>query len=163
MITRKIATAIAAGCTIVIEQFIDFARLGSDEAECLCDINELVSNVAATSSYSHMRLELGTLAPYACRPVAMRRAISNLVENALRYGPAKADAESAIIVRTGIDANAISAMDNGPGILPADMERIRHPFIRLDEARRKQAGCSKSPLNGDATAKSTTAIFTPAD
>jgi two-component system osmolarity sensor histidine kinase EnvZ len=134
---RNIAAADA-----VIEQFIDFARLGSDEAERLCDINELVSDVAATSNSPHIELELGTLVPYACRPVALRRAISNLVENALRYGADKEGAEGAIIVRTTMKEKAISisVMDNGPGIPAADMERIRQPFTRLDEARSSKPG-----------------------
>jgi len=134
---RNIAAADA-----VIDQFIDFARLGSDEAERLCDINELANDVAATSDRSRIKLELGALSPYQCRPIALRRAIANLVENAMRYGQNKGTADDMIILRTTMDARSISisVMDNGPGIPPEDLERIRQPFTRLDEARSGKPG-----------------------
>ncbi|HEY8102735.1 MAG TPA: ATP-binding protein [Burkholderiaceae bacterium] len=134
---RNIAAADA-----VIDQFIDFARLGSDEAERLCDLNELANDIAATSDRSRIKLELGSLVPYQCRPIALRRAVANLVENALRYGHNKDKADDMITLRTTMDAQSISisVLDNGPGIPSEDLERIRQPFTRLDEARSGNPG-----------------------
>ncbi|MGZ3238124.1 MAG: ATP-binding protein, partial [Burkholderiaceae bacterium] len=134
---RNIAAADA-----VIDQFIDFARLGSDEAERLCDINELANDIAATSDRSRIKLELGALPPYQCRPISLRRAIANLVENALRYGHDKNNVDDMIILRTTMDARSISisVMDNGAGIASEHLERIRQPFTRLDEARSGKPG-----------------------
>jgi two-component system, OmpR family, osmolarity sensor histidine kinase EnvZ len=134
---RNIAAADA-----VIDQFIDFARLGSDEAERLCDINELANDVAAASDRSRIKLELASLPPYQCRPIALRRAVANLVENALRYGRNKKNADDPVTLRTKMDAQSISisVMDNGPGIPPEDLEWIRQPFTRLDEARSSKPG-----------------------
>jgi two-component system osmolarity sensor histidine kinase EnvZ len=134
---RNIAAADA-----VIEQFIDFARLGSDETECVCDVNELANEVASASDKSRVILELATLPPLRCRPVALRRAVANLVENALRYGHDGKGTETRIILRTSGDARSIliSVLDSGPGIPIGDLERIRQPFTRLDEARSGKPG-----------------------
>jgi two-component system osmolarity sensor histidine kinase EnvZ len=134
---RNIAAADA-----VIEQFIDFARLGSDEATCLCDINELANDVAATSDRSHIKLELATLVSFRCRPIALRRAIANLVENAFRYGQNRNRPDAMITLRTMMDEQSIliSVIDNGPGIPADDLERIRQPFTRLNEARSGKPG-----------------------
>jgi two-component system osmolarity sensor histidine kinase EnvZ len=134
---RNIAAADA-----VIDQFIDFARLGSDEAESLCDINELVNDVAATSGRTRIKLELGALAPFQCRQIALRRAVANLIENALRYGQNKLNTDDMIVVRTASNAQSISisVMDNGAGIPSKDLDRIRQPFTRLDEARSGKPG-----------------------
>jgi two-component system osmolarity sensor histidine kinase EnvZ len=134
---RNIAAADA-----VIDQFIDFARLGSDEAERLCDINELANDVATTSDRSRIQFEPGSLRPCPCRPIALRRAVANLVENALRYGCDPNHGNSKIILRTAMDAQSISisVLDNGPGVPSDEMERIRQPFARLDEARSGRPG-----------------------
>lgn len=64
------------------------------------------------------------------RPMALRRAINNLTDNAARYGThvwLRLD-------RTG-DMIRITVEDDGPGIAPEDMTRVLEPFVRLDDAR----------------------------
>ena len=71
----------------------------------------------------------------ACRPVALRRAFRNLLENAGAYGVrARAritqdDAQLRIVIE-----------DEGPGIPEADLERVFGPFVRLDESRSRDMG-----------------------
>ena len=83
-----------------------------------------------------MRLELADLAPFTCRPVALRRALANLVENALRYGGGD------LLLRTAMRDGrvAISVADSGPGIPGAELERMRQPFTRLEAARSGKPG-----------------------
>jgi signal transduction histidine kinase len=71
----------------IIEQFIDFARLGAGEAQALCHAEELVRDVAAglASPRLHRRPADPGLPPLLCRPLALRRALANVVENALKY------------------------------------------------------------------------------
>lgn len=64
------------------------------------------------------------------RPIGLKRAIGNLVENALHYGQrvrvsARID-DASLIVRVD---------DDGPGIPEDRMEEVLHPFSRLDPAR----------------------------
>jgi signal transduction histidine kinase len=64
------------------------------------------------------------------QPVALGRALANLIGNALRYG-GRADAS---ILRDGSDA-VIRVQDRGPGIPPEERERVLEPFHRGDAAR----------------------------
>ena len=70
------------------------------------------------------------LAPFE-GPIAGGRAIRNRLENAVDYGvPAEA-----MIIDRGDDAVEIAIRDRGPGIPPAEQERVFEPFYRLDRAR----------------------------
>ena len=62
---------------------------------------------------------------------AMRRLITNLIDNAVRY------ARSSVVVRIGYAAGRVilEVTDDGPGIPAADRSRIFDRFVRLDEAR----------------------------
>ena len=71
----------------------------------------------------------------ACRPVAMRRAFRNLLENASVHG-VRATARIARDdghLRVVID-------DEGPGIPEANLERVFEPFVRLEESRSRHTG-----------------------
>lgn len=76
--------------------------------------------------------------PYRCRPVALKRALNNLIENATRHG-------NTVAVRMreeGAEGVWIDVIDDGPG-LPEDMlERAFEPFFQLDESRHREAGGS---------------------
>ncbi|NIJ08473.1 signal transduction histidine kinase [Sphingomonas vulcanisoli] len=64
------------------------------------------------------------------RPIAMKRAIANLVENALHYGGC---ARVAVLTEAG--AAIVRIDDDGPGVLPEQIPAITEPFARLDPAR----------------------------
>jgi signal transduction histidine kinase len=70
------------------------------------------------------------------RPVSLRRALSNLLENALAYG-----GNARVAVRRDGAAVEITVDDDGPGIPEDRMGDVLRPFIRLDGARaRNTAG-----------------------
>ena len=80
------------------------------------------------------------LAPLAVRgeAIALRRALTNLVENAVRYTPPGGAVELAL---ARADRSAvISVTDTGIGIAASDTERIFEPFVRLDAARARDTG-----------------------
>jgi signal transduction histidine kinase len=65
------------------------------------------------------------------RPDAISRAVTNLVENALKFGT-----KASITLHTLVDGSvAIDVLDNGPGISDPDPERLLRPFVRGDNAR----------------------------
>jgi signal transduction histidine kinase len=72
------------------------------------------------------------------RPQAFKRALTNLVGNAIKYGDC---AHLRLIVpnRTGGNLR-IDVADNGPGIPPEDMERVMQPFQRLETSRNRETG-----------------------
>jgi signal transduction histidine kinase len=74
-------------------------------------------------------------APLACRPDEIRRAIRNLVENAVAYGR-RADVQ---ICETPA-AYEILVEDEGPGIPDGDQGRVFEPFVRLESSRNTETG-----------------------
>lgn len=70
-----------------------------------------------------------------CRPFALKRALTNLIDNAAFYGTrAQVKVEAAgEEVRFIID-------DEGPGIASADLERVFDPFVRLEGSRSRETG-----------------------
>lgn len=119
----------------IIGQFLDFAR-GSD-AEPLgeCDLSSLVSEVvqlfqrrAATVS-----LEAAPNIRLSGRSKSLRRAISNLIDNALRYAGTDSPIDVAVWVKDG--TVTIQVADRGPGIPADQVERLKRPFTRLETAR----------------------------
>ena len=69
------------------------------------------------------------------RPVALRRAVANLLDNALHYGgqarAAVARSDGQLLIRVD---------DDGPGIPPDRLADICQPFVRLDTARARNTG-----------------------
>ncbi|MES1929868.1 Signal transduction histidine kinase [Salinisphaera dokdonensis CL-ES53] len=70
-----------------------------------------------------------------CRPVAIRRALRNIIDNALAYGR-----EARIALVDGDQAVTIEIIDAGPGIDEADMSRVFDPFVRLESSRSRDTG-----------------------
>jgi signal transduction histidine kinase len=66
----------------------------------------------------------------SCRPTLVRRAVANLIDNAIKYG----HAAEVQIVRE-IDRVVIVVDDEGPGIPPEENEKVFAPFYRLESAR----------------------------
>ena len=69
---------------------------------------------------------------------AMRQVVLNLLDNAVKYGPAGQRIEVALRRDEGFAVLTIA--DEGPGVRDADRERIFEPFIRLEGAPRNVAG-----------------------
>lgn len=74
-------------------------------------------------------------APALCRANEMRRAIRNLVENAVAYG-----GRAEVSIREGSGTYEVLVDDDGPGIPPADRTRVFEPFVRLESSRNVETG-----------------------
>jgi signal transduction histidine kinase len=68
----------------------------------------------------------------------LRRALGNLVDNAIKYTPAGGKVELSLLAADG--QAHIVVRDTGIGIDAADATRIFDPFVRLDVARSRDAG-----------------------
>lgn len=77
----------------------------------------------------------GRAEPLITKPMALRRCLSNLLENALRYGH-----EAVISLHDAQDVLLIEIRDKGPGIPPDKMAAVLEPFVRLDGSRNKAFG-----------------------
>jgi len=79
----------------------------------------------------------GEPAPARVQAAGLRRVVSNLVNNALRYGK-RAD----VRVRPAGDAVHIVIEDEGPGIPEAQLDAVMKPFYRLESSRSRLTGGS---------------------
>lgn len=72
---------------------------------------------------------------YRCRPLALKRALRNLIENAVRYGQ-----RARISLAATSDGPRIAIDDDGPGIDPAQQDQVFEPFVRLETSRSRETG-----------------------
>jgi two-component system osmolarity sensor histidine kinase EnvZ len=117
----------------IIDQFIDYIRHSPKDKAELGDLTTLVEEVLHVETPNDRVIHF---TPSECpqiplRHVAVKRALANLVQNALRYTTGE------IEVFTGVDkAYAyIIVSDQGEGIPDADIERLFQPFTQGDTAR----------------------------
>lgn len=73
--------------------------------------------------------------PMNCRPNEIRRAVRNLIENAIAYGK-----EATVSIQARGTGYEIIVDDNGPGIPEADRQRVFEPFVRLETSRNAETG-----------------------
>jgi two-component system osmolarity sensor histidine kinase EnvZ len=121
----------------VIGQFLAFAR-GEDEPLAAGDLDALVAEIAETyrKRDAEISFKPGRLSPARFAPMAMRRAIGNLVDNALHYAGGPVEIET----RRDGGRVLVEVMDRGPGVPQDEAERLKRPFTRLDEARSGRGG-----------------------
>ncbi|MDG1739472.1 MAG: ATP-binding protein [Paracoccaceae bacterium] len=119
----------------LLDEFLTFARRDADSASDVESVNssELIGNIVdgyATRGEPvllHETIGEGTL---QLRPTAIRRAIENLIDNALNYGSC---AEISVVHRK--KSVTISIEDSGAGIPESQRIEALKPFARLDPAR----------------------------
>lgn len=70
-------------------------------------------------------------------PRALRRALGNLLQNALRYAP---DGQIELVCTSQGESCRIGVLDQGPGIPPGLIEGMFEPFQRIDNSRSPQTG-----------------------
>ena len=69
------------------------------------------------------------------KPLALRRAVGNLLDNAIHYGK-----QVEINVSEQADQIAIEIRDHGPGVPEEDFTHLLEPYVRLEHGRHKNAG-----------------------
>lgn len=124
----------------IIGQFLDFGRGDPQEASGPIDLAALVREVAEPYRLRgvNMRIELPDSLVVPARALPIRRALTNLIDNALRYAGDEAPLDIAATVE-GAEAR-IEVADRGPGIPESEIERMRQPFTRLEKARSNTKG-----------------------
>ncbi|MBX3583209.1 MAG: HAMP domain-containing protein [Rhizobiaceae bacterium] len=115
-----------------------FAREGTAQEELQAtDIGSLLEAICSDFSdigHDVIFAPCGTIVA-ACRPLALKRALSNLIDNAVKYGE---HAHVSAKVRDGmID---IRITDQGPGVPGEELERIFQPFYRIESSRNRNTG-----------------------
>ena len=121
----------------VIGQFLAFAR-GESEEQPEDDLDALLGELAEQYARRGKRVSFdpGGVAPLRFARQALRRAVANLVDNALRYAGEPVE----IRTRAASGGALIEVLDRGPGVPPGETERLKQPFTRLDPSRSGAGG-----------------------
>ena len=122
----------------VIRQFLDYARLDENEASAPTDLPDLVRKVAQpfVAQAKSLMLDLPPLPPLVVRPLLLKRALSNLLDNAVKYGGGEITVQ---LWQEGSKA-VLTVADRGAGIPAAQREAVKRPFVRLESARSGATG-----------------------
>ncbi len=117
---------------------LDFLRGGEDsEPIAPLDLNALLESLQEDAEDTGREVSLvgTTCQPLRCRPLALKRCLTNLVDNALTYGQ-----RAEIAVTDTPTRLTLSIRDRGPGIPAAELERVFEPFYRLENSRSRDTG-----------------------
>ena len=124
------------------EATMAFMRQASDN-----EVTRQVDLNAMTGSLCDDLAELGQDVSYhegqeiviRCRPVSLKRALRNLVENGVKYGQ-YVDVQLESYEKAGHSFVAVVIQDAGPGIPEKQMEQVFEPFFRLEGSRNRDTG-----------------------
>lgn len=123
----------------MIRTTLDTLRgLAEPEPMVLLDVGALLHSLAEDAHDSAQDVQLvGNMAsaPVLAQASALRRCVSNLIGNALRYGQ-----YARISLQDKADQLQISVHDNGPGIPETEFNKVLIPFYRLDAPHQRNTG-----------------------
>jgi signal transduction histidine kinase len=92
------------------------------------DLGEIARRAADTVGSGAVALRIGAPAPCTGDPVALERALTNIIENAVRHARER--------VEVRVDGRRAEVTDDGPGFAPEDLPHVFEPLFRGDRARR---------------------------
>lgn len=122
----------------MVEATLDFARGASQqEAAQEVDLARLLADLVGDAEAGPGSATLNAPQPVLAtvRPTSLKRALRNLIDNALRYG----DAARVTLTREQGKA-VITVADNGPGLPEDQLEKVFEPFVRLERSRSRDTG-----------------------
>jgi two-component system osmolarity sensor histidine kinase EnvZ len=121
----------------MLEEYLAFARGEGSETPTDMDLGDLLQDTANAARREGkavaVRTEGDLVVPV--RPSAIRRAVANVMSNAIRHGH-KVEA----VARRAGDWIEITVDDDGPGVPPESREDVFRPFFRLDSSRNPETG-----------------------
>jgi signal transduction histidine kinase len=120
------------------EATLSFAREeAAHEKTRLVDVGALISTVCADLSDTGSPIECADAGSFTlrCRPLGLKRAFRNILENAVAYGR-----RARVFVEHRRGDVAVMIDDDGPGIPVSEMERVFSPFVRLENSRNMDTG-----------------------
>lgn len=121
----------------MIQEYLDFARGDDGEESLPVEIGGFLKEVVAlfAESGEKVTLSVDTLCVLPIKKRQLRRALDNLITNALRYGQ-----ECHIGIEQTPRTFTINVDDQGPGIPEEQMETVFQPFRRLEDSRNPETG-----------------------
>jgi two-component system osmolarity sensor histidine kinase EnvZ len=126
----------------LVSQFLQFSQGMESQVPVQVDLWKIVESLAGDLGRDGAEIRLHRADPpcvFFADSVALQRVLANLLKNAAQHGRGKP-----IDVQLNCSARAVSieVSDRGPGIPPAQLDEVFHPFRRLEPARHTRTGGS---------------------
>ncbi len=133
---RARAEADLEAMTRLVDDALAVARGAEAARRARIDLRSLAEEELAARAGAALRLHTEGPVPVLGEAVALRRMLSNLLDNALRYGT-----RAEIRLSAG-EAAELVVDDDGPGIPEESREAVFEPFLRLEASRSRETGGS---------------------
>ena len=117
----------------MLETYLDFAEDVTREKASKIDLGLMIREIIKSDKRDNKKINFNKKSTpifFECRSIAMKRCITNLINNAGSYGN-----EVLVSLDENKDGIIISVEDDGPGIKKEDYDQAIKPFIRLDTSR----------------------------
>ncbi|HEU4776566.1 MAG TPA: ATP-binding protein [Telluria sp.] len=122
----------------MVREGLDLARsMDTNETMAPLDLDSLLGSVCCDATDAGQQVEVHGCAKKALlgRPMALRRCLVNLIDNAVKYG------QRALVTVDAVSGSArIRIRDTGPGIAPGELARVFEPFYRVETSRSRESG-----------------------
>lgn len=123
----------------LVREGVTYARTlhGAAEPPCRIDAQALLESIVADYEDAGQQVQLEGRADTAIvtRPNALRRILTNLIDNALKFGR-----DVSLRVQPEPQRLVLSVLDRGPGIPPDQLEAVLKPFYRVEGSRNRSTG-----------------------
>ena len=128
--------ALIAEMQAMVEATLDFAR-GEAQAEIAADIDlaALLAELAGDAGDDLVTLASPPSVRILARPQSLRRALRNLIDNAVGYG-----GSATISLKREAGTAIITIADRGPGLPEDQLEAVFEPFARHEPSRSRETG-----------------------
>ena len=130
--------ATIAEMNAMIGSTLQYAReQAADEPRRSTDVTALVQSVVDDMADAGLDVTMAPAEPVSirCQPAALKRALTNLIGNAVKYGE-----RARVSLAASPRSVEIAVEDDGPGIPADELSRVFEPFYRVEESRSRDTG-----------------------
>jgi signal transduction histidine kinase len=122
----------------MLQEGLELARsMDNGEQAQLLDLDSLLDSLCSDAVEAGQQVAYTEHQPVQLQahPLALRRALSNLLDNAVKYGQ-----RAEVSLRRDARQCRITIRDHGPGIPPELLEQVFTPFYRIEHSRSRETG-----------------------
>ena len=135
---REKMLATIAEMDSMVAATLQFARdEAKPEPRRRIDVTALLASAVDDMADAGLSVSMEPAEPliYKCQSAALKRALTNLLDNAAKYGK-----RARAAIRSRCQAIEITIDDDGPGIPENELARVLQPFYRLEGSRSRETG-----------------------